>query len=201
MSSKSRYELIPFTRTPERSEIISRILRAIAAHETLFTDYGEPCAEACVKSKDLVEMCATCKTRMQTVAAVLGAPNSRTWEVWNETPEVVGVIYFSDIVPSLDAKGHYVFWDSHKLNHKTEVIQEAVDLITDEMSLSRITIEIPAPFAVLARHASRHLGFGGPFQVKGGLHVEGVKKGAVRWRGELVDLLILGRLHTTPKDA
>ena len=190
------YELIPFTRVPERSEIISKIIRSIASHETLFSDYGAPCGEECVKTLSWPEMCETCKARMSTISLALTAPNTRAWEVWNEESEVVGIIYFSDILPGLDAKGHYVFWDEAHLRKKTPVIQEAISLMFEDVG--RLTIEIPASFAVLARHAQKKLGFGGPFRAKGGLQVEGVKRSAVRWRGEDVDLLILGRLRTTP---
>jgi len=190
-----RYELLPFDPIPARHEIVSKILREVSAKETLFSDFGAPCAEACVVSKDVAEMCDTCRMRMTTVAAALSAPNTRAYEVWDETPEVVGVIYFSDILPGIDAKGHYVFFDGG-LSSKTEVIEEAIQDVAAEMALERITIEIPAPFVVLARHASRKLGFGGPFKAALGrksIRVEGVKTGAVRWRGVLVDLLILGR--------
>lgn len=195
-----RYEILPFVRTPERADIISGILRNIAAHETLFTGFEAACAEGCVKSKTLVEMCATCKTRMATVAHVLAASNARAYEVWNEAPEVVGLIYFSDIVPGLDAKGHYVFFDG-RLNDKTSVIEEAVADMFDVLGLARLTIEIPAPFAALARHAQKRLGFGGPFRYKGGMSVEGVKKRAMKWRGELVDVLLLGRVRPSSAPA
>lgn len=194
------FELMPFTRTPERAEIISEILRNIAKHETIFTGLQAPCEASCVSLKTLVEMCETCRARMATVAFVLGAPNTRTWEVWNtRTSEVSGIIYFSDIIPTQDAKGHYVFFDG-RLTGKTEVIEEAVGMMFEDFRLARMTVEIPAPFVALARHAQRKLSFGGPFRYKGGLSVEGVKRGGCRWRGQQEDLLILGRLRTSPRD-
>jgi hypothetical protein len=190
------YELIPFDPSPARAEVLSRLLREIASKETLFSDFGAPCEEACVTTRNVVEMCETCKTRMRTVAAALSAPNTRAFEVWDEEPELIGVIYFSDLVPSLDAKGHYVFWDSEGLRGKTEVLKEALAIVVREEKLVRLTIEVPSVFVALARHASRHLGFGGSFEARVGgktLQVEGVKEGSVRWRGRLADLLILGR--------
>lgn len=64
-------------------------------------------------------------------------------------------------------------------------------------ALQRITIEVPDFAFALARHASRKLGFGGPFEwklPKGGpvMQVEGVKPKSVLWRGERRDLLLLG---------
>ena len=189
------FELMPFVQTPERAEIISYILRNVARHETLFSGFASPCEASCVTARTLPEMCHLCKLRMATVATVLSAPSTRTFEVWDETPAVVGIIYFSDIAPSLDAKGHYVFFDG-KLNSKTAIVQEAIDAMMEEFALSRLTIEIPVPFVALAKHAARKLGFGGRFRYKGGLMVEGVKRDAARWRGELVDLLILGRARS-----
>ena len=194
------YELLPFVRAPERADIISRILRGISQHETLFSGFTPMCEDACVKTRGLPEMCETCKTRMATVATVLSASNTATWEVWDETPEVVGIIYFSDVVPGLDAKGHYVFFDG-KLNSKTEIIEEAIGLMFDTFGLERITVEIPAPFAALARHAQKRLGFSGPYRYKGGLNVEGVKRGGMKWRGRIEDVLILGRLRSASTPA
>jgi hypothetical protein len=57
--------------------------------------------------------------------------------------------------------------------------------------LQRLTIEIPAPFKALVKHASRRLGFGGRFKHEG-VFVEGVKQNASRWKGRLVDVLVLG---------
>ena len=189
------YELLPFVHTPERAEIISHMLRKIATHETLFSNFQEICPKACVKTLTLPEMCPACQHRMQTVASALAAPNSVTWEVWSPEADLVGIIYFTDIIPGQDAKGHYVFFDG-RLNSKTDVILQAMGAMWT--LVPRLTVEIPAPFAALARHASRRLGFGGGFRYKGGLSVEGVKKRAVRWRGGSHDLLILGRF--APQD-
>lgn len=190
------YELLPLVLTPARAEIISEIMRRTAAVETAFTGYGAPCEEDCISSaKTLPEMCETCKVRMQMVAETLGKRDSRAYEVWNEA-EVVGIIYFTNVT-TRDATGHYVFFDG-RLRDKTGVISEAMEEMYAR-GLARLTIEIPATFSALARHAQKKLGFGGAFafETPGGdsFKVEGVKRGAIEWRGEAVDLMVMGRLR------
>jgi len=146
---------------------------------------------------------------MASVAKTLSDSGSRVWEVWRVGGEVVGVIYFTNIVPGGDATGHYIFFDE-KLRDKTEVLNEIMAWAFEDhpeegwIALRRITIEIPDHASALVRHAHKRLGFGGPFrhvlskrtfqgkEVKSTVRVEGVKKNAVLWRGEFRDLIILG---------
>lgn len=195
------YELVPFSPKPERASIVSDMIRRIAAQENLFASHLPPCeaSEPCVVSRPLEASCERCIARLATISRALSAPDVRVFEVWAAPPAdaaLVGVIYFSGIVPDGDATGHYVFFD-RKLSDKTDVIEEAIGEMFE--GVRRLTIEIPLPFAALARHAHGKLGFGGPFTytLKGGvrLRVEGVKRGAVMWRGESTDLLILGRVR------
>lgn len=193
---RGMYELLPFVQRPERAEIISEALRKVATTPTLFT--SAPCEEGCIDSRTLVEMCARCKARMVQVATVLGASDTAAFEVWS-ADTLVGLIFFTDVT-ALDATGHYVFFD-RRLADKTAVIEEAIEEMFAS-GLARLTVEIPAPFASLVRHASRKLGFGGPYryEIHRGAHqrpsvvrVEGVKAGAAFYDGRRVDLLILGR--------
>lgn len=200
------YELLPFVFDVARAEVISGMIRKIAMTENLFASHLPPCASepSCVEDKDVREMCSACFARLATISAALSANDSRVFEVWATPPSeegLVGIVYFSDIVPEGDALGHYVFFD-HRLADKTEVIEEAIgEMFT---LVRRLTIEIPKPFLALARHASSKLGFGGGFEytLKGGtkLRLEGVKKEAAVWQGEPTDVLVLGRLRD-PKDA
>lgn len=201
------YEVLPLRLTPERAPIISSILRNIFTHETVFSDYQRGCGEC--DEKLLEEMCERCQRQMRVISKTLGSPDSRVWEVWKVGGEVVGVIFFSDIVPGNDAKGHYIFFDQ-KLSNKTGVLNEIMSWAFEDhttegwRALRRITIEIPDHASALIRHAHKRLGFGGRFRhvlssriFKGKLQetsvkVEGVKEKAVMWRGELRDLLILG---------
>ncbi len=200
------YDLLPLDTSPERAEILSTLMRKVAAHETFFSDYEGTCEEGCIEADaTLVEMCEHCKRKMQTIAMAIMEPTSRSWEVWRTngtaTPENVGLVLFSDINPGIDATGHYIFFDG-RLSDKTEVLQSLIDWLFEDhpeegwKALQRLTVEIPLPFAALARHASRKLGFGGPFRYNISdntqIRIEGIKKHAVMWRGSPKDLLILG---------
>jgi len=213
------YEVLPLKPTPERAEIVSSILRKIFVHETVFSDYQRGCGEC--DEKLLEEMCSKCQQQMAVIARALGSPDSRVWEVWQVGGEVVGVVFFRDIVEGNDATGHYIFFDE-KLADKTPVLKEVMGWAFADhpaegwIALRRITIEIPDHASALVRHAHKRLGFGGRFrhvlstrifqgkESKTTVKVEGVKEKAVLWRGELRDLLILGlqnpRLNESLKD-
>jgi len=208
------YDVFPLDASPARAEIISVLMRKIAATDNVFADYTGTCTHACVAHElPLEEMCPTCRARMGIIATTLTAATSRVWEVWRTDagdPEPVGVISFTDIQAGVDAKAHYIFFDQ-RLKDKTPIMEEiitwAFEPHEDWHPLERLTIEIPKPFGALARHASRKLGFGGDFYYKLRdvthegkrtpelLRVEGVKRGAVRWRGAACDLMVLGLLR------
>lgn len=182
------YQAIRMIPHPERAEIISSIMREMLRFETMFTDYQ--------KNEE---------TRLQAIAASLTKPDSLTWEVWRyedgEVVDVVGIFHLSEIRPGHDAVAHYVFFDGN-LRGKTELIKKMLDWSfrdhEDWDALRRLTIEIPDYAFALARHAQHKLGFGGPFKHRIGgktVKVEGVKQGALRWRGESRDLLIMGKLN------
>lgn len=201
------YEVLPLKLAPERAEIVSGILRNIFAHETVFSDHQRGCGEC--GELPLEEMCPKCQAQMALIARTLTDSNARAWEVWEVGGEVVGIIFFNDIVPGGDAIGHYIFFDE-KLTDKTSVLKEVMSWAFEDhpeegwKALRRITIEIPDHASALVHHAYKRLGFGGDFryvlrtkmfkgeEVKTTVRVEGVKKGAVMWRGKLRDLLILG---------
>jgi len=206
------YEVLPLKLTPERAGIISFILRKIFSHETVFSDYQRGCGEC--GELILEKMCGRCQAQMALVARTLSDTSSRAWEVWEVGGEVVGIIFFSDIVAGSDATGHYIFFDE-QLTNKTDVLKEVMAWAFEDhfeegwQALRRITIEIPDHASALVHHAHRKLGFGGDFRYvlrtrmfkgeeqKTTVRVEGVKKGAVMWRGKLRDLLILGLRNPT----
>ena len=208
---KKTYEILPFDPSADRAEILSDLMRKVAAHETFFSDYEGTCEEECLeRDVVLMDLCGRCKSKMRTVASVLMNPSSRAWEVWRFDalgPEAVGLVLFSDVRPGMDLIGHYVFFDG-RLSDKTPILENIISWAFEDhpeegwTGVRRVTVEIPAPFAALARHASRKLGFGGGFKYNLNestqLRVEGVKKDAVVWRGSLQDLLILGRLSEHP---
>mgnify|MGYP001596594029 CR=1 FL=1 len=175
-------------------------MRRIATTDSIFSD--ERCDNECF-TKGLPEMCPACLARMRRVASVLTAPDSRAWEVWSlkgEETSLAGIIFLTEVVVGLDAKAHYIFFDE-RLGDKTKVMQSVMREAYETLELKRLTIEIPAPFVALAKHASKRLGFGGPFTTRLGetrLRVEGVKPHAAMYRGSAVAVLVLGRLAEDP---
>jgi hypothetical protein len=162
-------------------------MQELSKFDTIFTDYQRG------------------DTRLWAVANVLTKPNSMAWEVWryeNDIPvDICGILYLTDITVGQDAVAHYVFFDG-KLRSKTELMQRVLDWIftdhEDWRALQRVTVQIPDFAFALARYAQKYLGFSGPFKHKIAgktLKVEGVKRGAVLWRGKPRDLMILGKLN------
>ncbi len=189
------YEIIPLRDTPGREKVMEEIVRKTCSFDTAFSDFQDTCADNCMETADLQNLCQLCKVR----AAVVGFALQKgiTWEVWGEDG-VVGIVRLSDIKSGEDATGHYIFFDRN-LSSKTEVLQAVIDWAFEAhegwVPLRRLTIQIPDFAFALARHATRKLGFGGPFEFE--LHgkkvpVEGVTVGGITWRGMRRDLLTLG---------
>lgn len=189
------YELLPLRNAPERAEIISYMLREIAKTPSLFSSSMCESDPVCLEETPIMEMCPACKERMATVTAALGKSDTVAWEVW-EGPEIQGIIYFTNVTAE-DALGHYVFFD-RDLASKTGIIREALSIMLEK--LPRLTIEIPASYVALAKHAHKKLKFGGPYEyrLRGGrsLRVEGVKKSAALRRGRREDVLVLGLVRS-----
>jgi hypothetical protein len=186
--SESNYIALPFIAAPQRAMIVSKIMNETIKLESVFTDY--------TKGDE---------SRKASVAKALTAPDTNTWEVWkiqNGLPvDIVGIIYLTKIRYKQDAVAHYVFFD-HDLLGKTPLLLAMMDWLFEEGEtwgpLQRLTLEIPDFAYALAMHAQKRLGFGGKYRHKIGnktLHVEGVKEKALMWRGELRDVLILGKHH------
>lgn len=182
------YHAIRLIPNPARATIISGIMRSMLRFETMFTDY---------QKED--------ETKMLAIASSFTSTDSLTWEVWKhedgKVVDVVGIFHLSDIRTGHDAVAHYVFFDGD-LRGKTDLTQKMLDwAFTDHEdwpALQRLTIEVPDFAFALARHAQKKLGFGGPFKHRIGgksINVEGVKQGALIWRGEPRDLLLMGKLN------
>jgi hypothetical protein len=177
-----------------------KLLESIIAHESFFTDYTKACDDACGD-------CPQCQRTKLIVSAKIQNPSSLNWEVWSKDPETgqyldfVGILRLSNVSPGCDATAHYFFFDG-KLRDKTTLLEQWADwAFTDKSNwkgLKRVTIEIPSHAFALARHAVKHLQFGGPFEYRHNnvtIPVEGIREQAVLWRGQWHDLLILGRLN------
>lgn len=202
-TATATYEAVPFDPwTPGREHIVSRIIREVAQFETLFTDYERACVPLCGNPYS----CEKCMNRLALVGAKLADPRARVWEVWKqgENPDIVGIAYLTDIIPGGDAKAHYVFWD-RDLMGKTQFLENMIQwCFTDHpnwIALRRLSVEAPTFGYAFIRHAYRKLGFGGDFKYKlpgkkpSTINVEGVRKGAIRWNNNDVDILMLGRLN------
>lgn len=205
---ESPYEALPFRPRPE---VMSTLLRGIAASDGHFCRFDDlDCDEEtpCYVEKPLPDLCPACASRLVLASASLSRPSSKIWEVWRSAaePELVGVALLSEIQPGIDANAHYIFFD-HDLRGKTGIITSLIDWAFEDhddwKALQHVTIEVPYPAFALAKHASRKLGFGGPFRYhlfrnydeedpRGYINVEGVKPGGTRWNGAPADLLILG---------
>jgi hypothetical protein len=201
--TEDRYEAYPLQLWNANKETViktHRLLTSIIRHENFFTDYSKACDEGCGEC----DRCVRCK---QIVGAKLLATDSLNWEVWSKHPETdlpldfVGILRLSDISMGCDATAHYFFFDG-KLRDKTTLLKTWAEwAFTDRpnwTALKRVTIEIPSHAFALARHAVKHLGFGGPFKYRHNntsIPVEGIRQNAVLWRGDWHDMLILGKVN------
>ena len=194
--AEDTYSCVPFTAPVERSDVVSELVWRICEHETFFSDYERACPDICRE-------CEQCWQRYLNVSRMLGKLDTLTWEVWRhgETSELAGAIYLTGIRCGCDAVAHYCFFDG-KLRSKTKLMNEVLDWIFSDhegwRALRRLTTEVPVHAFALVRHAHKHLGFGGAYtyEHKGAKYnVEGVKRGALMWRGEPEDMLIIGKLN------
>lgn len=156
--------------------------------------------------------------RREIALAVLGNPWNVIWEVWQvgqESQQPNGIIMYTDIVPCVDAKGHFLFFDG-KLRGKEGVLRESMRWAFQNLKLHRISAEVPADAVTLADFARKVLGF--RFEAEGRIIHERTKRGpsrrvspvprtsqpsvreaswgsrkyeAVRRRGQWIDLLLL----------
>ena len=183
---------------PSRLDVVEWVIKNIAEHETLFTDYERMCEDRCFR-------CDQCIARLRDITSMLTHPAAMVWEVWPESGSEfpVGLMYLTRIHVGCDATCHYIFFDG-KLKDKTGILKQTVEWCFRDhpdlgwLGLRRLTVELPDYAFALARHANKHLGFGGPFEYKKNgtaLHVEGVREHALRWRGEDRDLIIMGKMN------
>lgn len=201
--TRAEFQALPYDPWTEgRQGVVSRIVRELACFETLFTDYERACVPLCAD----VTRCEKCSHRLRLVSAKLADPKAMVWEVWRVSPDpdIVGIAYLTDVIPGGDAKAHYVFWDRDLIG-KTALLEKMIKWCFTEhpnwIPLRRITVEAPTFGYAFIRHAVRKLGFGGDFKYKlpgrkfTMIPVEGIKKSAIRWNGNDVDLVQLGRIN------
>lgn len=170
------------------------LLGKLAAHKHYFTDYTRGCEGQC--KGFCVNLTSGCQVVKHRVAAALLAKDALVWEVWRQpanSVDFLGILRLSEVEPGCSAKAHYMFWDSKPLKGKTPILLAWKDFAFTRLGLKRVTIEVPATHYTLAKHAVKHLGFGGQFEYKG-LPVEGVMRQAKTFDGKDIDILVLGAL-------
>lgn len=175
-------------------------MRELANLETVFSDYTRACDERCFA-------CERCQAALVVINKLLARPNAITWEVWRDGDELpCGVVSLAELVPGHVAEIHYAFFDG-RLRDKTEFMRAGLDWIFAEREgwrpPRRIMTAFPDYAFALARHAHKHLGFGGDFTYNRrgyALPVEGVARKSIRWRDSDRDVLLMAILREGDDD-
>lgn len=179
------FVLAPLTiTTPEDVMKIHVIFMRAIGKDTALNGFLQGCSNGCGE-------CDECKLSKERTAALLTHPATYAFEVWCDNPvDLVGILALSRVDPGRDAMASYTFFDG-KLRDKTEVLQWWINWAFQALALQRLSIEIPSYAFAALRHAKK-LGFGGPFEFEG-FKVEGVKSGALEYKGAQADLILMGR--------
>ena len=82
---------------------------------------------------------------------------SKTWEVWRGG-ELVGLLHADDIVPKVDARCHFIFFD-RVLVDKRALCHATMDWLFRTYDLHALRVEIPTYAAKLAGFARKALSF------------------------------------------
>ena len=91
-----------------------------------------------------------------TAAWYLTDPSNLVWEVWRGT-SFVGIILLDRIVPNVDARWHFVFFDGNLIGKQAVLLEFVRRAFT--LPLERLSLEIPENVASLISFARRKLGF------------------------------------------
>jgi hypothetical protein len=89
-------------------------------------------------------------------AAVVTDPDNAAFEVWRG-PACCGIILLDRIVPAIDARWQFAFWDND-LASRAGLLREFARRCFVEADLGRLTLEVPTHMAVLLRFARKALG-------------------------------------------
>ena len=130
---------IPFTPWPP--EKLTAIIDKCVQHSPWFHDHLD-----------------TEALKRQAVIAYLVDANSngKLWEVWRDD-ENVGILMLNQMVPFLDARAHFLFFDS-KLSDKEALCRKLLAYAFDQIPLEVVRVEIPTYAKALLKYA-RKLGF------------------------------------------
>lgn len=91
------------------------------------------------------------------LARQLTDPNNAAWEVWRGGA-FVGILLLDRIVPLIDARWQFVFFDD-ELASKAPLLNEFAERCFSEFGLHRLTVEAPDYMNVLIGFARRKLDF------------------------------------------
>lgn len=95
--------------------------------------------------------------RAQILFSILTGPTNIVWEVWKES-ELAGVIVLTDIIPLVDARLHFAFFD-HSLVGKTRLLQRFLAYCFTDLRFQRISVQVPEFFGTLLSYYRRKLHF------------------------------------------
>lgn len=195
----TRYVAQPFTPLPEAK--LSYILDRLVEHDTWWSDFERGRREAAIR--------------------LLSSPGTIVFEVWalgqdwSQGAQPAGIIVFTDIIPGVDAKCHFLFFDG-KLRSKTPLLRNMMSWAFNVLRVHRLSAEIPDYAFALVKYIRQELGF--RFEAEGRTlrqrdertHTEGRPRWVdmtltgwqagwgsrryqvVRWKGDWHDLLLLG---------
>ncbi len=153
--------------SPEKVDAMWEILRQ---YRTIFTDFTKGDKDNFVR--------------------LLASPDMYWLEIHDEeAEELVGLVYFQDLMTSTDALGHLVILD-RKASEKAKVIQAIAKYMFDNFAINRISAPIPAIY-----FGSRRL------LLKAGFKLEGTKREALLIEGKWHDTQIFGLLRSEVTDA
>ena len=113
--------------------------------------------EACLAHPERFTLPMTRGEIRATVASVVTNPENAVWEVWRGSA-FVGILLLDRIVPGLDARWHFVFFDDELLG-KLALLKEFARRCFADWHFERLTFEVPEHLAVLTSFARRKLGF------------------------------------------
>ena len=131
------YIAVPFSPAPEAK--LEYILTRMVEHDTWWSDFQ--------------------RGRREAATAILGNPNNLLFEVWNVTDlQPAGMIIIADIIPGVDAKCHFLFFDG-KLRSKTPILRAMMAWAFQHLQVHRLTAEIPDYAFALVKYAREQLGF------------------------------------------
>lgn len=136
------YLAVPFSPAPESK--LAYILDRLSEHDTWWSDYE--------------------RGRREAAARMLMAQTNAVFEVWEFGKEVVqgqqpaGIIALTDIIPGVDAKAHFLFFDA-RLRDKTALLKNMMAWAFNAFQLHRLSAEIPDYAFALVKYAREQLGF------------------------------------------